>query len=137
MSYLNYFFDVFKNHKLIFIFSNILSVLSAIFGGLTIGLIVTLLNPQNDNLFGDSGLDFLGNYFSFINSYEGVVRIRIVCFIILIVGSLEFLTTVFTSYLSSIMQIKVLKDLQNDLIKKIDNLEVLEFYKIEQGEFFH
>ena len=136
MSYLNYFFDVFKNHKLIFIFSNILSVLSAIFGGLTIGLIVPLLNPQNDNLFGDSGLDFLGNYFSFINSYEGVVRIRIVCFIILIVGSLEFLTTVFTSYLSSIMQIKVLKDLQNDLIKKIDNLEVLEFYKIEQGRIF-
>lgn len=136
MSYLNYFFDVFKNYKLIFIFSNILSVLSAIFGGLTIGLIVPLLNPQNDNLFGDSGLDFLGNYFSFINSYEGVVRIRIVCFIILLVGSLEFLTTVFTSYLSSIMQIKVLKDLQNDLIKKIDNLEVLEFYKIEQGRIF-
>ena len=136
MSYLNYFFDVFKNYKLIFIFSNILSVLSAIFGGLTIGLIVPLLNPQNDNLFGDSGLDFLGNYFSFINSYEGVVRIRIVCFIILLVGSLEFLTTVFTSYLSSIMQIKVLKDLQHDLIKKIDNLEVLEFYKIEQGRIF-
>tara|TARA_B100001093_G_scaffold519839_1_gene610850 strand:- start:8314 stop:10104 length:1791 start_codon:yes stop_codon:yes gene_type:complete len=136
MKYFKYFLKIFKNNKLIFISSNILSIFSAIFGGLTIGLIVPLLDPSNDNLFGDSGLDFLASYFNFINNYEGVDRIRVVCLIILVVGSLEFLTTVFTSYLSSILQLKVLKTTQEMLIEKIDNLEIIDFYKFEQGRIF-
>ena len=136
MKYFKYFLKIFKNNKLIFISSNILSIFSAIFGGLTIGLIVPLLDPSNDNLFGDSGLDFLASYFNFINNYEGADRIRVVCLIILVVGSLEFLTTVFTSYLSSILQLKVLKTTQEMLIEKIDTLEIIDFYKFEQGRIF-
>lgn len=136
MKYFKYFFTIFKNNKMIFISSNILSIFSAVFGGLTIGLIVPLLEPGNDNLFGDSGLDFLASYFNFINDYEGISRIRVVCLIILLVGSLEFLTTVATSYLASILQLKVLKNTQELLINKIDTLEIIDFYQFEQGRIF-
>lgn len=127
------------DNKLLFITSNFLAVMSAIFGGLTIGIIIPLLEPDTDGIFSDIDASFFesfDNFLKYLNSYTGDSKIRIICLIIVILAILEFITMYFTFFISSIIQIKTLKTMQTSLITKIKKVDLLTFSSFEQGRLF-
>tara|TARA_X000000368_G_scaffold199442_1_gene157517 strand:+ start:3164 stop:4963 length:1800 start_codon:yes stop_codon:yes gene_type:complete len=129
---------IFKN-KSLFIVSNILSVLSAVFGGLTIAIIIPLIEPNSEKLFSDIDIGFFGNldeFLSFLNSFTGDIKIRIICLIIVLFAVLEFITMYATYLISSIIQIRTLKTIQTYLISKIKKIDLLTFSSFEQGRLF-
>ena len=72
-----FFTNYILKNKTLFVFSNILSVLSAIFGGLTIGIIIPLIEPNTEGIFSDINLGFLGNLDDFwIHFYEDTDYMR-------------------------------------------------------------
>ena len=116
-----FFTNYILKNKTLFVSSNILSVLSAIFGGLTIGIIIPLIEPNTEGIFSDINLGFLGNlddFLSFLNSFSGDTKIRIICLIIVVFAVLEFITMYATYLISSIIQIRTLKTIQTYLISK-------------------
>lgn len=127
------------DNKLLFITSNILSVTSAIFGGLTIAIIIPLLEPDTEGIFSDIEISFFenfDNFFNYLNSFTGDSKIRIICLIILIFAIFEFVTMYFTFLISSIIQIRTLKTMQVSLITKIKKIDLLTFADFEQGRLF-
>tara|TARA_Y100001958_G_scaffold158902_1_gene158314 strand:- start:6279 stop:8078 length:1800 start_codon:yes stop_codon:yes gene_type:complete len=134
-----FFTNYILKNKTLFVFSNILSVLSAIFGGLTIGIIIPLIEPNTEGIFSDINLGFLGNlddFLSFLNSFSGDTKIRIICLIIVVFAVLEFITMYATYLISSIIQIRTLKTIQTYLISKTKKINLLTFSSFEQGRLF-
>ena len=126
-------------NKILFLTSNLLSVLSAIFGGLTIAIIIPLLEPDTEGIFSDiegSFFDYFDNIFIYLNSLNGDLKIRIICLIIVVFAIFEFLTMYFTFYISSILQIKTLESMQTYLITRIKRINLLTFTSFEQGRLF-
>lgn len=129
---------ILKN-KALFLFSNVLSILSATFGGLTIGIVIPLIEPDSEGIFADINLeilDYLDDFLLYINSFEGDQKIRVTCLIIVFFALLEFLTMYFTFLISSIIQIRTLKTIQTFLISKIKKINLLTFLSFEQGRLF-
>ena len=127
-----FFTNYILKNKTLFVSSNILSVLSAIFGGLTIGIIIPLIEPNTEGIFSDINLGFLGNlddFLSFLNSFSGDTKIRIICLIIVVFAVLEFITMYATYLISSIIQIRTLKTIQTYLISKTKN-KSFNFFKL-------
>ena len=134
-----FFTNYILKNKTLFVSSNILSVLSAIFGGLTIGIIIPLIEPNTEGIFSDINLGFLGNlddFLSFLNSFSGDTKIRIICLIIVVFAVLEFITMYATYLISSIIQIRTLKTIQTYLISKTKKINLLTFSSFEQGRLF-
>lgn len=134
-----FFINYILKNKTLFVSSNILSVLSAIFGGLTIGIIIPLIEPNTEGIFSDINLGFLGNlddFLAFLNSFSGDTKIRTICLIIVVFAVLEFLTMYSTFLISSIIQIRTLKTIQDYLITKIKKINLLTFISFEQGRLF-
>ena len=134
-----FFTNYILKNKTLFVSSNILPVLSAIFGGLTIGIIIPLIEPNTEGIFSDINLGFLGNlddFLSFLNSFSGDTKIRIICLIIVVFAVLEFITMYATYLISSIIQIRTLKTIQTYLISKTKKINLLTFSSFEQGRLF-
>ena len=134
-----FFTNYILKNKTLFVSSNILSVLSAIFGGLTIGIIIPLIEPNTEGIFSDINLGFLGSlddFLSFLNSFSGDTKIRIICLIIVVFAVLEFITMYATYLISSIIQIRTLKTIQTYLISKTKKINLLTFSSFEQGRLF-
>ena len=134
-----FFLKYINGNRLLFFTSNFLSVLSAIFGGLTIGIIIPLLEPDTEGIFSDLNVTFfdrLDNFLTYLNSFSGDSKIRIICLIIVIFSLFEFITMYLTYLISSIIQIKTLEDMQTTLINKIKKINLLTFASFEQGKLF-
>ena len=134
-----FFLKYINENRLLFFTSNFLSVLSAIFGGLTIGIIIPLLEPDTEGIFSDLNVTFfdrLDNFLSYLNSFSGDSKIRIICLIIVIFSLFEFITMYLTYLISSIIQIKTLENMQITLINKIKKINLLTFASFEQGKLF-
>ena len=134
-----FFLKYINENRLLFFTSNFLSVLSAIFGGLTIGIIIPLLEPDTEGIFSDLNVTFfdrLDNFLTYLNSFSGDSKIRIICLIIVIFSLFEFITMYLTYLISSIIQIKTLENMQTTLINKIKKINLLTFASFEQGKLF-
>ena len=134
-----FFLKYINENRLLFFTSNFLSVLSAIFGGLTIGIIIPLLEPDTEGIFSDLNVTFfdrLDNFLTYLNSFSGDSKIRIICLIIVIFSLFEFITMYLTYLISSIIQIKTLENMQITLINKIKKINLLTFASFEQGKLF-
>ena len=117
-----FFTDYIKKNKLLFFTSNLLSVISAICGGLSIGIIIPLIEPNTEGVFSDINIGFfsnLDNFLLYLNSFSGDTKIRIISLIIVIFSLFEFITMYLTYFISSIIQIRTLETMQTNLITKI------------------
>ena len=124
-----FFTNYILKNKTLFVSSNILSVLSAIFGGLTIGIIIPLIEPNTEGIFSDINLGFLGNlddFLSFLNSFSGDTKIR----------TTEKVINNHKSLIPLIIQIRTLKTIQTYLISKTKKINLLTFSSFEQGRLF-
>ncbi len=134
-----FFLNYISENRLLFITSNFLSVLSAIFGGLTIGIIIPLLEPNTEGIFSDLNIPFfdrIDNFLTYLNTFSGDSKIRIICLIIVIFSLFEFITMYLTYLISSIIQIRTLENMQTNLINKIKKINLLTFASFEQGKLF-
>ena len=134
-----FFLKYINENRLLFFSSNFLSVLSAIFGGLTIGIIIPLLEPDTEGIFSDLNVTFfdgLDTFLIYLNSFSGDSKIRLICLIIVILSLFEFITMYLTYLISSIIQIKTLENMQVTLINKIKKINLLTFASFEQGKLF-
>ena len=134
-----FFLNYINENRLLFITSNFLSVLSAIFGGLTIGIIIPLLEPNTEGIFSDLNIPFfdrIDNFLTYLNTFSGDSKIRIICLIIVIFSLFEFITMYLTYLISSIIQIRTLENMQTNLINKIKKINLLTFASFEQGKLF-
>lgn len=134
-----FFLKYINENRLLFFSSNFLSVLSAIFGGLTIGIIIPLLEPDTEGIFSDLNVTFfdgLDTFLIYLNSFSGDSKIRLICLIIVILSLFEFITMYLTYLISSIIQIKTLENMQITLINKIKKINLLTFASFEQGKLF-
>jgi len=134
-----FFTDYIKKNKLLFFTSNLLSVISAICGGLSIGIIIPLIEPNTEGVFSDINIGFfsnLDNFLLYLNSFSGDTKIRIISLIIVIFSLFEFITMYLTYFISSIIQIRTLETMQTNLITKIKKINLLTFSSFEQGKLF-
>ncbi len=134
-----FFLNYINENRLLFITSNFLSVLSAIFGGLTIGIIIPLLEPNTEGIFSDLNVPFfdrIDSFLTYLNTFSGDSKIRIICLIIVIFSLFEFITMYLTYLISSIIQIRTLENMQTNLINKIKKINLLTFASFEQGKLF-
>ncbi len=134
-----FFLNYINENRLLFITSNFLSVLSAVFGGLTIGIIIPLLEPNTEGIFSDLNVPFfdrIDNFLNYLNTFSGDSKIRTICLIIVIFSLFEFITMYLTYLISSVIQIRTLENMQTNLINKIKKINLLTFANFEQGRLF-
>ena len=118
--------------SIIILFSSI----SAVSGGLSIGLIIPILGGSTRPIFQDTPFDFLDNYLSFFSGDDFNSRIRSTAILIIILSSLELILNIICAIIAARIELDVTKKLSIRVIDKIRNLEFKTFFGQTSGSYF-
>jgi ABC-type multidrug transport system fused ATPase/permease subunit len=118
--------------SIIILFSSI----SAVSGGLSIGLIIPILGGSTRPIFQDTPFDFLDNYLSFFSGDDFNSRIRSTAILIIILSSIELTLNIICAIIAARIELDVTKKLSIQVINKIRNLEFKTFFGQTSGSYF-
>jgi ATP-binding cassette, subfamily B, bacterial MsbA len=118
--------------SIIILFSSI----SAVSGGLSIGLIIPILGGSTRPIFQDTPFDFLDNYLSFFSGDDFNSRIRSTAILIIILSSIELILNIICAIIAARIELDVTKKLSIQVIDKIRNLEFKTFFGQTSGSYF-
>lgn len=129
-------FKYIKDQKAYLIPIIVFSVFSSIFSGLSIGLIIPLLEGNDRNIFSDTSFKFLDSFLQYQygdNFREKIIQISL---IIIFLSLLEFLFSVIVIHLSTKVEYKILLGFIEKIFNKINELEYKKFFSFNDGEVF-
>ncbi len=128
--------NVLKKKKRFLIPILIFSILSSIFSGLSIGLIIPLLEGNDRNIFSDTYFKFLDDFlqFGFGTSFQD--KIIQISFLIMILSLFEFLFTSLIIKLSVKVQYIIETEFLNKIFEKISRMKYSKFFSYKDGEIF-
>ena len=129
-------FKYIKDQKAYLIPIIVFSVFSSIFSGLSIGLIIPLLEGNDRNIFSDTFFKFLDSFLQYQygdNFREKIIQISL---IIIFLSLLEFLFSVIVIHLSTKVEYKILLGFIEKIFNKINELEYKKFFSFNDGEVF-
>ena len=125
-----------KSNKLESILIVILSGVSAISGGLSIGLIIPILGGSTRPIFQDTPFDFLDNYLGIFSESDFNSRIRSAAIFIIILSSIELVLNIYSGILAARVEYKVNESIADKVIKKIGQIKYKTFFAQESGTYF-
>tara|TARA_X000000368_G_C23044566_1_gene718558 strand:- start:738 stop:2426 length:1689 start_codon:yes stop_codon:yes gene_type:complete len=113
-----------------------LSGVSAISGGLSIGLIIPILGGSTRPIFQDTPFDFLDNYLGIFSESDFNSRIRSAAIFIIILSSIELVLNIYSGILAARVEYKVNESIADKVIKKIGQIKYKTFFAQESGTYF-
>ena len=104
--------------------SIVLSLIGAISGGLSVGMLIPLIDADSEKIFGELEIDFLSEILTpeFIGTEKE--KIRFLALLIIIFTLLEAITTVLSGFIAVSISSKTIKTVQHKLLRR--------HYKLEQ-----
>jgi len=114
----------------------LLSGISAISGGLSIGLIIPILGGSTRPIFQDTPFDFLDNYLGIFSESDFNSRIRSAAIFIIILSSIELVLNIYSGILAARVEYKVNESIADKVIKKIGQIKYKTFFAQESGTYF-
>ena len=114
----------------------IFSIFSSIFSGLSIGLIIPLLEGNDRNIFSDTYFKFLDNFlqYGFGNSFQE--KIMQISLFIVFLSLLEFIFSILIIKLAARVEFMLLNDFIEKIISKIKNMKYKKFFSYTDGKIF-
>ncbi len=128
--------NVLKKKKRFLIPILIFSIFSSIFSGLSIGLIIPLLEGNDRNIFSDTYFKFLDDFLQYgfgTNFQDKIIQIS---FLVMILSLFEFLSTSLIIKLSVKVQYKIETEFLNKIFEKISRMKYSKFFSYKDGEIF-
>ena len=114
----------------------LLSAISAISGGLSIGLIIPILGGSTRPIFEDTFFDFLDNYLGIFAEADFNSRIRSAAIFIIILSSIELILNIYSGILAARVEYKVNERVSEKVINKIGQIKYKTFFAQESGTYF-
>ncbi len=114
----------------------VFSIFSSIFSGLSIGLIIPLLEGNDRNIFSDTYFKFLDNFlqYGFGNSFQE--KIMQISLFIVFLSLLEFIFSILIIKLAARVEFMLLNDFIEKIISKIKNMKYKKFFSYTDGKIF-
>ncbi len=113
-----------------------LSAISAISGGLSIGLIIPILGGSTRPIFEDTPFNFLDNYLGIFAESDFNSRIRSAAIFIIVLSSVELILNIYSGILAARVEYKVNENVADKVIKKISQIKYKTFFAQESGTYF-
>lgn len=114
----------------------IFSVLSSIFSGLSIGLIIPLLEGNDRNIFEDTYFKFLDDFLQYGYGGDFQERIIKISIFIIVLSIFEFLFTILIIKLSVRVQYILELEFLEKIFKNIESMKYSKFFSYKDGEIF-
>ena len=98
--------------------SIVLSLISAVSGGLSVGLIIPLIDNNSREIFEELGIDFFSNIIEIGFIATEADRVRFLAVLIILLSIFEGITTIFSGFISVSMSSEITKEVQFKLLRK-------------------
>ncbi len=114
----------------------VFSVFSSVFSGLSIGLIIPLLEGNDRNIFSDTYFKFLDDFlqYGFGNTFQE--KIMQISLFIIFLSLLEFLFSILIIKLAAQVEFILLNDFIDRILIKINSMKYKKFFSYSDGEIF-
>jgi len=113
-----------------------LSVLGAIFSGLSIGLIIPLLGGNDRNIFEDTFFEFLDDFININFGSEKYTEVINIALLIVFLSFLEMLISILIIQISTNFEKLFLEKNLNLLFAHLNDIKYVDFFKYESGNIF-
>ena len=110
--------SILKPFKLQIFSAVTLSIFSALSGGLSIGILLPIIDSNPEYVIEQLGLGFLNDFLEQININDDIERLRFFAFLIIIITIFETILTVSASFISINISSEIVLQLQRKLINK-------------------
>ncbi len=114
----------------------VFSIFSSVFSGLSIGLIIPLLEGNDRNIFSDTYFKFLDDFlqYGFGNTFQE--KIMQISLFIIFLSFLEFLFSILIIRLAAQVEFILLNDFVDKILLKINKMKYKKFFSYSDGEIF-
>ena len=130
-------FKILKEFKFLILISIFLSFFSAIFGGLSIGLLLPIIDQNPEFVINQLGLDFLNSFLNSVNVSSQIELVRLFAVLIIVMTVFETLFSVLSSFIAIDISSKIIYKLQTKLVEKYYDLDQIKRNNYESGYVFH
>jgi len=128
--------SILKPFKLQIFSAVTLSIFSALSGGLSIGILLPIIDSNPEYVIEQLGLGFLNDFLEQININDDIERLRFFAFLIIIITIFETILTVSASFISINISSEIVLQLQRKLINKYYLLDQKYRNNIDNGYAF-
>ena len=129
-------FKILKEFKFFILISIFLSFFSAIFGGLSIGLLLPIIDQNPEFVINQLGLDFLNSFLNSVNVSSQIELVRLFAVLIIVMTVFETLFSVLSSFIAIDISSKIIYKLQTKLVEKYYDLDQIKRNNYESGYVF-
>ena len=129
-------FKILKEFKFFILISIFLSFFSAIFGGLSIGLLLPIIDQNPEFVINQLGLDFLNSFLNSVNVTSQIELVRLFAVLIIVMTVFETLFSVLSSFIAIDISSKIIYKLQTKLVEKYYDLDQIKRNNYESGYVF-
>jgi len=129
-------FKILKEFKFLILISIFLSFFSAIFGGLSIGLLLPIIDQNPEFVINQLGLDFLNSFLNSVNVSSQIELVRLFAVLIIVMTVFETLFSVLSSFIAIDISSKIIYKLQTKLVEKYYDLDQIKRNNYESGYVF-
>tara|TARA_B100001540_G_scaffold91333_1_gene82550 strand:+ start:1643 stop:3457 length:1815 start_codon:yes stop_codon:yes gene_type:complete len=129
-------YSILKEYRFQLAFSLFLSLLSAISGGLSIGLLLPIIDNNPEYVIEQLGLNFLNDLFDRVNISNELEQVRFFALLIILMTVIETILGIFSSFISINISAEVIVKLQNRLVNKFYSLNQKYRNNIDNGYIF-
>tara|TARA_Y100001935_G_C17084554_1_gene398021 strand:+ start:256 stop:681 length:426 start_codon:yes stop_codon:yes gene_type:complete len=126
-------FKILKEFKFFILISIFLSFFSAIFGGLSIGLLLPIIDQNPEFVINQLGLDFLNSFLNSVNVTSQIELVRLFAVLIIVMTVFETLFSVLSSFIAIDISSKIIYKLQTKLVEKYYDLDQIKRNNYESG----
>ena len=111
-------------------------MLGAIFSGLSIGLIIPLLDGNDRNIFEDTFFDFLDKFININFGIEKSTEVVNIVILIVALSFLEMLISILVIHISTNFETRFLAENLKSLFNNLKNIQYVDFFNYESGNIF-
>lgn len=129
-------FKYLKSFKLSVLIVVLLSSIGSISSGLSIGLIIPLLDGNSRNIFEDTPFRFLDNFLNSTSSGNFETKIILTSSLIIIFAAIDLLMRYINLLISNNIDYKIRNIVLRSIKDKFDTISYKEFFKKSSGESF-
>lgn len=109
---------IISRNKFKILSSIVLSLISAVSGGLSVGLIIPLIDNNSREIFEELGIGFLSNIIEIGFIATEADKVRFLAVLIILLSIFEGITTIFSGFISVSMSSEITKEVQFKLLRK-------------------
>ncbi len=136
------FYSYFLSLKLLFDYKTetftilFLSVISATAGGLSIGLLIPILEADSRPIFEDTPFKYLDDFIKIYSGNNFNDRVLSVSVLIILLSSIELIMSLLNGSISSKTETKIRKDFTYKSLEKLENIDYSVFRNQTSGKLF-